>query len=275
MFWPFHPQQIYNRRREIHDRYGGQQRSGIVTPRGAPGIFLFTGYGDPKISYYSDRYQDDGSLYYTGEGQLGDMQWKGGNTAIRDHVADGRDILLFANEKSGVRFQGLFVCGEWFVETQADFAGNDRQAFVFHLIPITSVEEIEESPDQPAAPHLSEAELRQRALQAASPSQKGRSSSATIYQRSAAVRDWVLARAKGHCEGCSEAAPFETAAGRPYLEPHHIRRLSDGGPDHPAHVAAVCPNCHRRAHFSSDGAVFNGKLAATVRAIEKRLDSSN
>ena len=44
--------------------------------------------------------------------------------------------------------------------------------------------------------------------------------------------------------------------GSPYLEPHHITRLADNGPDHPAKVIALCPNCHRKAHSSQDKLVF-------------------
>ncbi|MGK5511732.1 HNH endonuclease [Brevibacillus formosus] len=50
------------------------------------------------------------------------------------------------------------------------------------------------------------------------------------------------------CEACGSEAPFKTAKGGPFLEVHHRRRLSDGGPDHPEWVAAICPNCHRRCH---------------------------
>ena len=42
--------------------------------------------------------------------------------------------------------------------------------------------------------------------------------------------------------GCGAEGPFPTRAlpERPYLEPHHTDRLSDGGPDHPARVIALC-----------------------------------
>src|SRR5262249_22878711 len=45
-----------------------------------------------------------------------------------------------------------------------------------------------------------------------------------------------------------------------YLEPHYLRRLSDGGPDHLAHVIALCPNCHRRVHAGADVATYNATL---------------
>lgn len=82
------------------------------------------------------------------------------------------------------------------------------------------------------------------------------------------MRVHVLRRASGACEACGVKAPFTAADGRPYLEPHHIRRLSDRGPDDPAWVAGVCPNCHRRAHYSSDARAFNGSLETIVRLKE-------
>ena len=48
-------------------------------------------------------------------------------------------------------------------------------------------------------------------------------------KRSAAIREYFLERTQGVCEGCNAPAPFVISEGRPYLEPHHLRRLSDGG----------------------------------------------
>jgi 5-methylcytosine-specific restriction protein A len=81
-----------------------------------------------------------------------------------------------------------------------------------------------------------------------------------------------LERASGVCEACKLPAPFLTVDGKPYLEPHHIRRLSDGGPDHPLWVIAVCANCHRRAHYSSDAVVFNQELRHVVGLIEEMTE---
>lgn len=66
----------------------------------------------------------------------------------------------------------------------------------------------------------------------------------------------VLYRAKGVCEICLRAAPFKRADnGIPYLEVHHKKRLADGGEDTVENALAVCPNCHREAHY---GVVKNG-----------------
>ena len=92
-----------------------------------------------------------------------------------------------------------------------------------------------------------------------------------MWLRSQAVRRYALRRAEGTCEGCGLPAPFVTPEGEPYLEVHHLRRLSDGGPDHPAHVAALCPNCHRRCHHAGDARSFNGEVARRVRDREVAL----
>jgi 5-methylcytosine-specific restriction protein A len=104
----------------------------------------------------------------------------------------------------------------------------------------------------------------------------GRAASSTeakrnVYRRSAALKVYVLRRAAGACEGCAGPAPFLTKSGRPYLEPHHTRRLSDGGPDDYHHVIALCPTCHRRVHHADDGDAYNEQLQVNLKAIEPAL----
>jgi 5-methylcytosine-specific restriction protein A len=62
------------------------------------------------------------------------------------------------------------------------------------------------------------------------------------------------------CEACRKPAPYRRRDGTPYLEPHHTQRLSDGGPDHPRWVAAICPNCHAEVHHGMDGEAVNRRL---------------
>jgi 5-methylcytosine-specific restriction protein A len=89
-----------------------------------------------------------------------------------------------------------------------------------------------------------------------------------VYQRSGDLKIYVLRRANGVCEGCEQPAPFRTRAGHAYLEPHHTRRLSDGGPDDYHHVIALCPTCHRRVHHGEDGTAYNGALVTRLSDIE-------
>jgi 5-methylcytosine-specific restriction enzyme A len=89
----FKVRRVYDRKPDIHAVYGGQKRGGIATPKGQPYIFLFTGESGDQCGY-SDGWDDDIYLC-TGEGQVGDMQFVGGNRAVRDHAADGKELHLF------------------------------------------------------------------------------------------------------------------------------------------------------------------------------------
>ncbi len=79
----------------------------------------------------------DGTFRYFGEGQLGPMTFKGGNLAIREHLKNGKDLLLFENvgKGKGVRFIGQFNCAGYAFEEAPDREGVLRQAIVFNLVP--------------------------------------------------------------------------------------------------------------------------------------------
>jgi len=74
----------------------------------------------------------------------------------------------------------------------------------------------------------------------------------TYRLRSAMVKAYALLRAGGTCELCEKLAPFKTAGGIPFLEVHHILKLADDGRDETGNVAALCPNCHRKAHYGAN-----------------------
>lgn len=57
-------------------------------------MFLFTDDSGEAFGY-RDGWDISGVFRYTGEGQLGDMAFTGGNQAVRDHAAEGKDLLLF------------------------------------------------------------------------------------------------------------------------------------------------------------------------------------
>ncbi|MDW3205553.1 MAG: HNH endonuclease signature motif containing protein [Alphaproteobacteria bacterium] len=273
MFGDFKVGETYNRRADIHALFRGQQQGGIATPAKHPVIFAFTGSSGAQHGY-ADGWTDHGVFRYFGEGQEGNMRWKGGNKAIRDHVPDGKDLLLFETLGGGqVRCMGQFVAAghEW-VEAP-DRRNAPRQAIVFNLVPLERIGEGEADLEELPTDLL---ELRRRATDAATGGGAGKPSDAkrSCYTRSAIVKAYVLSRAKGVCESCGRPAPFKTQKGAPYLEPHHIRRLSDGGPDHPSYVGAVCPNCHREIHYGQNGMLLNAKLADSVQAAEALLEQS-
>jgi 5-methylcytosine-specific restriction protein A len=259
MSWGFEEGKVYNRRADIHTKFGGQQQGGIITPSQHSLVIMIT--GEEGLSHgYHDRTRDDGVFEYFGEGQVGDMALQRGNLAIASHAAEGKSLLLFRKTKEGLRFVGEMVYEKHHIEKALDREGNQRNAIVFELRLLSAViEAIEESSS--TEPHETLEELRKLAKAAAGivPPTKA-SGIRNIYQRSRDVRNYVLARAAGHCEGCETPAPFVRKDGTPYLEPHHIRRVSDGGPDDPSFVIALCPNCHRRVHAGVDGEGYNSNL---------------
>lgn len=148
----------------------------------------------------------------------------------------------------------------------------DRKVVVFNLIPVglelsfnDPTEDAEEN-----APGISIAEARKLALAAAEPGSAGGKGSALriVYYRSRQIADYVLRRANGQCESCNKPAPFLKKNGAPYLEPHHVNRLSDGGLDHPRYIGAICPACHREIHHGLDGKAKNEMLKLYVEKLE-------
>jgi 5-methylcytosine-specific restriction protein A len=263
---------IYNRRKDIHEPFGGQQQGGISTPTRCHCVFLFTSPSGTQHGY-QDGWNEDGVFLYTGEGQSGNMEFTKGNLAIRDHAANGRDLHLFESQGKGegYRYLGMFDCVGWEYRHVPDTNGMDRRAIVFHLLPEGEVRQVTARPISPATPApASLDELRQRAYAAVRPAgeRSTREARRNYYERSDAVCDYVLARAKGTCEHCSKTAPFKRTDGTPYLEPHHIRRVADSGPDHPRWVAALCPNCHAEVHHGEHGKEINQRLGEYLGQIE-------
>lgn len=72
-----------------------------------------------------------------------------------------------------------------------------------------------------------------------------------VFKRSAYVVAEVLSLANGVCQGCNNEAPFKREDGTPYLEVHHVDWLSKGGEDTVENAIALCPNCHRQAHYGN------------------------
>jgi 5-methylcytosine-specific restriction enzyme A len=267
MSWGFEIGRVYSRRKDIHARFGGQQQGGIITPKDHPLVIIITGEAGLQHGY-ADRLRADGVFEYFGEGQVGDMQLTGGNKAVAEHSNSGESLLLFRKADTGLRFEGEMVCETFHHEQSSDREGDNRRAIVFELRRLEAISEIVGEQGVPAKYDL--AGLLAKALVAAGiPPKTGTSAIRNVYERSRDVRDYVLARAGDKCEGCDSLAPFLRNDGSPYLEPHHIRRLSDGGPDHPAFVIALCPNCHRRVHAGADGDKYNAKLLGRMAIIEQ------
>lgn len=72
----------------------------------------------------------------------------------------------------------------------------------------------------------------------------------TVFERNPDVVAEVLFLANGVCQLCERPAPFlRRSNNEPYLEVHHVVPLSEGGDDTVENCVAICPNCHRKAHY--------------------------
>lgn len=129
---------MYRRREEIHGLLGGQTQGGISTPANRPFVILFTGEAG-KQHGYSDYWDNEGILHYYGEGQKGDMKDRGGNRAIREHIANNKRLLLFQMMGHGrpYRFLGEFQFISAYEKSGVpDTNGALRRAIVFRLVPV-------------------------------------------------------------------------------------------------------------------------------------------
>lgn len=267
MTWGFEVGRIYNRREHIHARFQGQQQGGIITPKAHNLILIITGEEGSQHGY-TDQLRSDGVFEYYGEGQVGDMVMLRGNKALLDHAENGKDLLLFRKTKEGLRFVGQYVVGGLLERQAPDTEGKMRRAYVFELHPLEAiVEAVCTTSNYTETVDL--LTLRKRAMAAAQSNPSASTGKArTLFERSQTVRDYILARANGVCEHCASPAPFTTSSGAPFLEVHHIRRLTDGGPDDPHFMIGLCPNCHRRAHYGADAKTTNEAMLTSVRALE-------
>ncbi|WP_325435876.1 HNH endonuclease [Pseudomonas nitroreducens] len=273
--------QIYDRRTDINIPFGGSRQSGIARSARAPAVFLFT--GDSGAQYgYTDHYDDFGVFHYTGEGQVGDMKLTGGNKAILEHARLGQSLHLFkalgkrVGVSLGQRYMGEFACADHYWDEGKDREGKLRKIVRFLLVPVGRIVEgaVGENAGTALPSTLEKArELAMLAMESRVDASPG-AAIRNIYTRSAQVKNYVLLRAAGTCESCDKPAPFFRNDGSPYLEPHHINRLSDGGLDHPLYVGAVCPACHREIHYGLGGSEKNELLRERVVSIEKEISES-
>lgn len=263
---------VYDRKTEINEPFGGSFQSGIASSATYPVIFLFTGDSGEQYGY-ADHWEN-GAYFYTGEGQRGPMRLIRGNRAIAEHAEYGRALHLFKSlgKSNGYVYIGEFSCADMFKRTQPDVSGRDREAIVFRLVPVEAASEMNQAEEVDYKTDLPDslAAARLAALAACKPGNDELEQSAPrkVYQRSRKVAHYVLMRARGACESCKRPAPFMKKDGTPYLEPHHVNRLSDGGLDHPRYVAAVCPSCHREIHSGVNGSSVNERLKQRLEVME-------
>jgi hypothetical protein len=89
------------------------------------------------------------------------------------------------------------------------------------------------------------------------------------YVRDPNVVAWVLACADGACEACLRPAPFKRADKSRFLEVHHLRPLSEDGPDTTDNAIACCPNCHREMHHGENAETLKAAVIARLARLKE------
>lgn len=275
---PFVIGQEYERSRLLEFIGSRQAQSGVLWGKEEAGCLICTSGGrGGKKAGYSDERLSDGSWWYFGQGRTGDQSL---SNAANSKLSSGRfSVLLFTTREQTSReiaargnYGKLFsYCGQFNVSGFDQFIPNDgsRQGdklWRFRLIPIGDdgyryyIEQSDLELD------LSEnlREIQYRLTSLISNKIEPRISLTEYRSRSAAVHRYASLRSNGKCEACGFFAPFARPDGRGFLEVHHLTRLADEGPDLPSNVAALCPNCHRRAHYSVDRKEFSKNLQDAI-----------
>ena len=163
-----------------------------------------------------------------------------------------------------LHYQGLYKnhCGQLsgqslgeVIEAAAKLENSERltaDLYAFKSADQLDQQTIEEQLAQDVQVALSDEPDRRRARLAAKTEMLPRkvAVTSTSFVRDPDVIAEALFRAEGQCEECKKEAPFfRKSDGRPYLEVHHKIPLANGGKDTIDNVLALCPNCHRKAHF--------------------------
>lgn len=275
---PFVIGQEYERSRLLEFIGSRQAQSGVLWGREETGCLICTSGGrGGKKAGYSDERLSDGTWWYFGQGRMGDQSL---SNAANSKLSSGDfSVLLFTTREPTARevaargtYGKLFsYCGQFNVSGFDQFvpSNGSRQGdklWRFHLLPISDVRyySYNEQSDLDLEFSGDLREMQYRLTSLVSNKFEPRISLVEYRSRSAAVHLYASLRSNGQCEACGSFAPFTRPDGRGFLEVHHLTRLADEGPDLPSNVAALCPNCHRRAHYSVDRKEFGIKLQDAI-----------
>lgn len=272
-------------RHALLDFVGSKQaQSGVIWGPREPGYIVCTSGGrHGKKAGYFDEPLGDGSWFYFGQGGKGDQSL---SNAANSRLASGNSsVLLFTTREPtareittqggyGKRFRFLgsysVVAMEMVVPDSGPRKGDHLLRFhLMHAEEHMSVGKMQEIPTRRAEVSLHELQARLSSQSRGVP--VTHLGVAEYRRRSLEIRQYALQRANGICESCLEPAPFSCDGGIPYLEVHHLHRLADDGPDAPENVAAICPNCHRAAHYASNRLDLNAALGLAIEKKERMI----
>ncbi|MFS2187239.1 HNH endonuclease [Mucilaginibacter sp. Mucisp84] len=265
-------------RQELTGFVGSNQlQTGIISGYKQPGSVIITSGGrhGKRVGYTNQQFSD-GSWLYIGQGGEGDQNINAPGNKL---LAEKRDVLLFStrepnahevrlrgNHRKLYKFEGIFDVAGWEYKKVSEGERKGDTLLFFYLVPACNIYtglENDKVENFELPSNLRTLKDRINIKIDARPG--NRQEAIRIYHlRSAMVKKYALLRANGNCELCGKPAPFANSLGVPFLEVHHILKLADDGPDKTVNVAALCPNCHREAHYGIKAAVIKSTLIKTI-----------
>ncbi len=263
-----------------------QRQSGIIWGPGDPSCVIITSGGrHSKSAGYGDAKNADGTWNYFGQGENGDQNPD--SPANRLLIEGQRSVLLFTTRhptarevqaqggySSFYKHEGAFLVGSWEFYIPDTGRRSGDKLILFHLVPVKEAltTAVDDDTDYLAGEDLALKPLREKLLKREQGPKRGYVTTREFRKGSDQIRVYARLRAEGTCENCEKDAPFMDKNGQPFLEVHHINRLADDGPDIPVNVAAICPNCHREAHFGRDPSAFRERLRRRIHEKEAGFD---
>ena len=283
----------FGNRKDIWKLFGGQYQQGVMKFPGEDFVNVFFKEDGP---YPDEIDTETGVVEYRGKGLKGEQTLTAGNRLLENARLS----------KSPVRFWYRPVGGAWEFKSWAtvfdrenieeeDVQGNLAMRYLWFLVPVISEHkelwpiEVLESPVNPISPTEVSLIKNPRNLLADyariardlenNPTSldfnpKPRSPQPKRRKR---AKDIVIARAQGFCENdnCSGMPPDVKKDGTPIFQVDHIIQLSDGGPDQPDNMIALCPNCHAAKTLGGNRSEMTARLKSIALIRHSALTSSN
>jgi len=218
-------------------------------------------FADHTTSAFEDKWVNR-FFHYTGMGLSGERGLTfHENKTLSESKTNGVNLYLFEVFAEGryVYMGEVELSDPPFLSRQADIEKNVRDVYIFPLrikgnkAPPILNKEMRETKEEllrtranrvpsgkpaPVVPHPH-----------AETGRHGRTTSVRGQEPLAPlVPEYKEQKSAGICQFCDRPAPFRSPDGEPYLEPHHIIPLAEGGRDSRENIVALCPNCHRKMH---------------------------
>lgn len=227
-------------------------QSGIYKVPGTPNLKAIFIKATLENGKYQNEWLVEGSLlkyyFYSLNGKFS-KNYEVNKTIIYSKVKD-IPIYVFFKEGLVCTFIGIFEYIKYTTEQDNTMWFTLRRVDIYKIDNPVDESEYQRDLTEKVVKSLSDSSGRKQRLKTAPKKPDIIKVITTNYKRNPDVVAEVLDRAKGICEICGNNAPFiKKKDGTPYLEVHHVIPLGDGGEDTVENAKALCPNCHREAHF--------------------------